>query len=111
MKRLFIATLSTLVLAAAAPSYAQEISAANQNTNPDSVQITPFNLVYHGYQGYFLEQGIPSNGAFSSAVDAREIKAIDLVKSAIAHGRLSQDTLNNTEYIEAVQSQLDGFKY
>lgn len=107
MKRLLIASLSTLVLAIAAPAYSQEISPANQNLHPNVIEITPFNLVYHGYQGYFEGQGIPSSGAFVAAVRSRKILATDLVKVAIEEGRLSLETLNDQSYLDAVQVQLD----
>ncbi|PSB01679.1 hypothetical protein [Merismopedia glauca] len=110
MKRLLIAAVSTLTLTAAVPAFAQEMTAYNVNMHHEQTQITPFNLVYNGYQGYLVEQGIPSNGAFDSAVNAGEIKAIDLVKGAIARGRLPQETLNDTSYLHAVQSQLNSFK-
>jgi glutamine cyclotransferase len=107
MKRLLIASLSTLVLATAAPAYSQEVSAVNQNLNRNVIEITPFNLVYHGYQGYFKQQGIPSSGAFVAAVRSGKIHASDLVKVAIEQGRLSPETSNNQRYIHAVQIQLD----
>jgi hypothetical protein len=109
MKRLLIAALSTLTLAAAVPGYAQETTAYNVNMHRNQAEVTPFNLVYLGYQGYFVKQGIPSNGAFDSAVNANEIKAENLVKVAIARGKLSPDKLNDTRYLHAVQSMLDSF--
>jgi hypothetical protein len=107
MKRLLFASLSTLVLAIAAPAYSQEISTVNQNPNRNVIEITPFNLVYRGYQGYFSEQGIPSNGAFIAAVHSGKIQASDLVKVAIQQGRLSPETSNNQSYLHAVETQLD----
>jgi hypothetical protein len=107
MQRLLIASLSTLVLAAT-PAYAREITTANPN--PNLVEITPFNLVQRGYQGYFQAE-IRSNGAFSTAVNSGRIKAKDLVQSAIASGRLSPDKLNDNSYLRAVQTQLDNFNH
>jgi hypothetical protein len=107
MKRLLIAALSTLTVAAAIPAQAQEITAHLQNTTRNIEQITPFNLVQHGYQGYFSDRGIPSNGAFLSGVRTGKIKAEDLVKNGIARGRLTQSTLNDRNYIHSVQTQLD----
>jgi hypothetical protein len=109
MKRLLIAALSTLTLAAAVPAFAQDMTAYNPNMHGNQTEVTPFNLVYLGYQGYFVEQEIPSNGAFDSAVNANEIKAKDLVKGAIARGRLSPEKLKDSSYLHAVQSQLDSF--
>lgn len=107
MKRLLVASLSTIVLAIAAPAHSQEVSAVNQNLNRNIIEITPFNLVYHGYQGYFQEQGIPSNGAFVAAVHSGKIHGRDLVKVAIQQGRLSPETANNQSYLHTVQVQLN----
>jgi hypothetical protein len=108
MQRLLITTLSTIVLAAAVPVNAQTISATTHTANSNLMEITPFNLVKRAYQGYFKSE-IPSNGAFVTKVNSGEIKARDLVKSAIASGRLSSDKLDDRRYINAVQSQLDHF--
>ena len=109
MKRFLIASLSTLVLAAATPAYSGEMTAVNQNMTQNIVEIAPFNLVEHGYQGYFKEQGIPSGSAFVIAIKTGKISAEDLVKSGIARGRLTPETLNNQSYLHSVQTQLQNF--
>lgn len=106
MQRLLIAILSTLVLAAAAPTYAQEIAATSLQANSNLGEITPFNLVEESYQGNFKPE-IPSYETFNNAVRTGKIKAIDLVKSAIAAGRLSEAKLNDKGYLGAVQTELD----
>lgn len=110
MKRLLIAALSTLTVAVAVPAQAQEIATVNQNMAQNIQQVSPFNLVGLGYQGYFSEQDIPSNSAFLSAIRTGKIKAEDLVKSGIARGRLTPETLNNQSYIHNVQVQLESLK-
>jgi hypothetical protein len=107
MKRLLVAALSSLTVAATVPAQAQEIAAVNQNMTQTIAQVTPFNLVEHGYQGYFSEQGIPSNGAFLAGVRTGKIKAEDLVKGGIARGRLTSATLSDRSYLNFVQTQLD----
>jgi hypothetical protein len=101
-----IATLSTLILATATPSYSQEAVVISQNASPNLVEITPFNLVEESYQGKFKPE-IPSYETFNTAVRAGKIKAIDLVKRAIAAGRLSEDKLEDKSYLSAVQTELD----
>jgi hypothetical protein len=110
MQHRLIATLSTLILITATPSYSQEAVIISQNVNPNSVEITPFNLVKESYQGKFKPE-IPSYGAFNSAVRAKKIKAIDLVKRAIAAGRLSEDRLDDQSYLNAVQTELDSLDH
>jgi hypothetical protein len=109
MKRLLIASLSTLVLTAV-PVYAQEMTAYNQKLDRNIIEVTPFNLVEHGYQGYFSEQGIPSNAAFLAGVRSGKIDATSLVKGAIARHRLNPSTLNNSSYLDAVKLQLDNIQ-
>jgi hypothetical protein len=110
MKRALIAALSTLAVIAPATVYAQQVTTMNQNTNQNMtrkiVEVTPVNLVQHGYQGYFSEQGIPSGEAFMSAVSRGKVKAEDLVKGAIARGRLSPEKLNDRNYLHDVRVQL-----
>jgi hypothetical protein len=108
MQRLLIATLSTIILAAAVSVNAETISTTSQTLNP-SVEITPFNLVQRGYQGYFQPE-IPTNAAFNSAIRSGKIKAIDLVNGAISAGRLSPEKANDRSYIRSVQTQLDNFE-
>ncbi|MDJ0677556.1 MAG: hypothetical protein QNJ36_19605 [Calothrix sp. MO_167.B42] len=108
MKRFLIAGLGTLLLTTAAtPAFAKEVATSSQQSrNQVTKNVKPFNLVFLGYQGHFQEQGIPSNGAFVNRVRYGEISAEDLVKSAIAQGKLSPDTIDNPSYLNAVNIQL-----
>ncbi len=109
MKRLVIATLSALTLAnLGTPAFANKIAAVNRTNASNITEITPFNLVTGSYQGRFANQGIPSYNAFLRAIRTNKIEATDLVKSAIAAGRLSEDTLKDTEYLNSVDALLDG---
>ncbi|NJL82008.1 MAG: hypothetical protein HC890_01680 [Chloroflexaceae bacterium] len=108
MKPLIIGTLSVLALMTGVfPVLARDFNSANapvRQTN--SINVTPFNLVHLGYQGYFEEQGIPSGGVFLSAVRQEAIAPRELVASAIRTGRLSPDYLNNEAYLEDVAAIL-----
>ena len=111
MKRFLVSTLSILALSnlgTFAPAFADEIAAVNRTTSNTISEITPFNLVSSSYQGRFSNQGIPSYNAFLQAIRTNRIEAKDLVQTAIAAGRLSEDTLKNTEYLNSVDSLLDG---
>nr|RMF21435.1 MAG: hypothetical protein D6756_12500 [Cyanobacteria bacterium J083] len=106
MKRLFIGSISALALSLISlPSLAGDVAATSQYSGK-IYEVTPFNLVTHGYQGYFKEQGIPSNGAFLTAVRWGKIDEIDLIESAIAKGRLSPETINDEGYRRAVAQQI-----
>ncbi len=107
MKNLVIAGLSALSLTAiASPSMASEVLAMKDNT-PIINQVAPVNLVQLGYQGYFQSEGIASSGRFAYGVARGKITAETLVKSAIDKGRLSPETLNDSSYLNVVQTELD----
>lgn len=109
MKRNFLAGIGALAVlgVTAVPTIAEEIAAVDRTSIADNTRITPFRLVINGYQGYFADQGIPSNGAFQWAIHFNRVDAETLVKSAIAKGRLSPDTLNDQSYLRQVQLMLD----
>ena len=107
MKRSLKVTLSALALSlVTAPAFASEIAAVNQNPISNIQEITPFDLVTRGYQGSFIDQGIPSNAAFNKAVKKGRVTAVDLVEVAIASGRLSPETINNRVYLNNVNTHL-----
>ncbi len=108
MKRLVISTLSALAFSSlVTPAFGSEIAAAKGKTTTNINEITPFNLVSSSYQGRFSNQGIPSYHTFLQAVRFNQIEAKDLVQTAIDAGRLSEDTLTDTAYLNSVNSLLD----
>jgi hypothetical protein len=111
MKLNILASISIGVVAVlgatAAPTIAEEIAASAPTSISDNARITPFSLVINGYQGYFADRGIPSNGAFQWAIHFNRVDAETLIESAIAKGRLSPDTLNDQSYLRKVQLMLD----
>lgn len=108
MKRLILGGLFVgLICAINIPAVRAEIVAINKNVSRNKImEVQPFNLVHLGYQGYFTDQGIPSNGAFIAAAQSGRIDEYQLVKSAIERGRLSPQTLNDQGYLNAVSAQL-----
>lgn len=85
---------------------AQDLAIVKTN-NALMREISPFHLVTNSYQGYFKDSGIPSGGAFISAVRANKVTAEDLMKSAIAKGRLSESKIEDKEYISHVNSLME----
>lgn len=96
MKRALFGTLSALLLTAAAAPSAMAAES-----------ITPNNLVNRAYNGAYTDQGIPSFNNLANAQRYGRVKAEDLVKGAIADGRLSQDTLSDEGYLNAVENALE----
>lgn len=107
MKRFSLITLSAIAtLGLASPSFAQsKVTINTQNVRP-IVEITPFDLVTAGYQGRFLDQGIPAGSRFANAVKNQKITAEDLVQTAIAAGRLPETTLNDQGYLRQVRNTI-----
>ncbi|MHC5930578.1 hypothetical protein [Nostoc sp.] len=87
--------------------------AVNSNNLPTQFKnnsvLQPFQTAFFAYQGYFKPEGIPSAGALIFQYKGGEITAVDVVKAAIKANRLPAQTLNDTDYINAVDSQLRSF--
>jgi hypothetical protein len=69
--------------------------------------VTPFNLVFLGFQGFFASEEIPSALSFIQGVRDGEITPEKLTKAAINMNRLSPDTLQDRNYLSSVKSQLN----
>ncbi|MGF1539908.1 MAG: hypothetical protein ACFCU5_05550 [Pleurocapsa sp.] len=108
MKRLILATLSTLaILGMANPVSAEQIAAVSTTSIRNNVELTPFSLVTNGYQGYFTNQGIPGHGRYLMAIRTGKIDAESLVEAAITIGRLAPDKINDSSYLNHVRSNLN----
>ncbi len=60
-------------------------------------------------QGYFQAQGIPQHLALMSSYQMKRVTARDLVQAAITANRLDPAFLNDQEYLNAVDQQLQIF--
>lgn len=121
MKRLVLGGLSVLLMSATvAPTLRAEVIAETVPANVPQTQatnmppniaarmaVTPFNLVFLAFQGFFETQGIPSSMSLLSAYRNQQVTASDLVKIAVSMNRLPQSTLNDQGYLNAVDSQLE----
>ena len=66
-----------------------------------------FNLVSSAYRGDFEDQGVNSYAVLVTNYEQGELTAEDLVNAAVDAGELSPSALEDTSYIEAVDSQLN----
>jgi len=108
MKRSLAITISLMsMIGIASPALAESKIAINSQNAEQVLAISPFNLVHAGYQGRFINQGIPSAGRFRASVRNNKIEAQDLVKVAVSQRRLSPEILEDKSYISNVQSILD----
>ncbi len=109
MKKICFEVISSLAITTIAILIGAEatLAADDISTNKsESDQPTPIALVFHGYQGYFLDQGIPSGATFISSVHFGKIDAEQLVKTAIDKGRLAPETINDKSFLRKVQTSL-----
>jgi hypothetical protein len=118
MNRLILGSLSVLLLSTTiVPTVKAEVTAtpmaqATVATEPmperiaTRMAVTPFNLVFLAFHGFFEKEGIPSSMSLVSAYVRGKVTANDLVKIAIAMNRLPSNTLNNRNYINQVDAQL-----
>jgi hypothetical protein len=110
MKRFILGGLSLLMLSAvAAPAVQAQATSEAPPANAEvlGMAVTPFNLVFLAYQGFFESEGIPKYDGLISGYQSGRVKPEDLVKVGISMRRLSPDTLNNRGYLRAVENQLN----
>ncbi|ARV58692.1 hypothetical protein BZZ01_08605 [Nostocales cyanobacterium HT-58-2] len=111
MKRIFIGSLSCLLLCVAAvPAVgAEKVNSAVSNNQANTTSprsLTPNELVTFAMRGEFKKQGIPSNDLLLSAYASGKVTAESLVKAGIAAGKVSPNTLGNREYLNTVAAKL-----
>ena len=113
-------TLITSALIVASIAFLPKIVGAQTvNTNNNSGQINtdspkasyiqPFNTAFLAYQGYLKEQGIPSGSALIFEYQLGNLTAKDVVQAAIKANKLPAEVLNDSSYLNAVESQLTSF--
>ncbi|MEH2247977.1 hypothetical protein [Nostoc sp.] len=71
--------------------------------------LKPFEAAFLAYQGNLKAQGIPSGSALVSQYQTGSLTALDVVKAAVNAKKLPAQTLNDTGYLNAVESQLTSF--
>jgi len=71
-----------------------------------AAEVTPHSLVFQGYQGRLQSEGIPSYASFRQAVFLGKIDAEDLIRGAIAQGKLDPSMASDESYLREVRSYL-----
>ncbi|MCC5646428.1 hypothetical protein LC607_26635 [Nostoc sp. CHAB 5824] len=71
--------------------------------------LKPFDAAFLAYQGNLKAQGIPSGSALVSQYQTGSLTALDVVKAAVNAKKLPAQALNDTGYLNAVESQLTSF--
>lgn len=71
--------------------------------------LKPFEAAFLAYQGNLKAQGIPSGSALVLKYQIGSLTALDVVKAAVNAKKLPVQALNDTGYLNAVESQLTSF--
>jgi hypothetical protein len=71
------------------------------------MDITPFNLVFLAFQGFFVSEGIPSSQSLEQSYRDGKVAPEALVKAAIKMNRLPATSLKDKIYLDKVRTQLD----
>ena len=100
-----IVTIATALLLVFTPNIVRSQEASTIQTQR---QIDAFDLVSAAYRGRFKEWGIPAYARLDQAYRGRQITATDLVKAAIEAEQLPAIALEDTNYINAVDTNLYG---
>lgn len=69
-------------------------------------QLSPFNLAYMAYQGWFTNEGVPSASQLIRDYKNGRISAVEVANAAVQTNRLSADTLNDDSYLASLETQL-----
>ena len=86
------------------------INSNNLFTHSTNVSyLKPFDAAFLAYQGNLKAQGIPSGSALVAQYQAGSLTALDVVKAAVNAKKLPAQALNDTSYLNAVESQLTSF--
>ncbi|MBD2328907.1 hypothetical protein [Alkalinema sp. FACHB-956] len=106
---LMVVTLSAFAIA---PAQAQtridyQLSMLNvPSYSMGNSQLNPADIASLAYQGLLKDQGIPSYAALSNAYAGGSLTAKDVINAAIAAQRISSAALEDSAFVNAVDSQL-----
>ncbi|MBD1911329.1 MULTISPECIES: hypothetical protein [unclassified Leptolyngbya] len=89
---------SLMVLALSVAAFAPAAQAESK--------LSSFNVATLAYQGRLTDNGIPGYGSLEAGVNSGTITAEDVVQAAIDSGRLTETTLQDTEFVTAVERHL-----
>ena len=96
------------VFAQAASTQRTDLELANNKQDNTEEQTSPSALVSEAYQGSFKDQGISGFGTLIQEYEEKEVTAQNVVQAGIDAGKLDPAALEDSGYIEAVETELQG---
>lgn len=107
MRKWLAAGVSTLLMTSGLFVAASMPAQASDDTADSDYRITPFQLIGLAHQGTLSKQGIPGYAGLRSKYRQEEIQAKDLVEAAIESGRLPDSAMDDEDYLDSVETQLN----
>ncbi len=90
------------------PNGASKLVKVAMTSQPHATrQLSPFNLAYMAYQGWFTNEGIPAASQLVRNYRVGRISAQEVAQAAVQTNRLSADTLNDASYLNSLDNQLE----
>ena len=96
------------VFAQTASTQRNNLELANNKQDNTEEQTSPSALVSEAYQGSFKDQGISGFETLIQEYEEKEVTAQDVVQAGIDAGKLDSAALEDSGYIEAVETELQG---
>ncbi|MGV0027683.1 hypothetical protein [Phormidesmis priestleyi] len=75
----------------------------------NGTSLSPFDLAFLAQRGYLSAQGISSYGALATDFHVGTVTAKDIVQAAVKANRLPESTLQDRDYLNALDSTVRSF--
>lgn len=117
MKRLILSSLSTMLLTGTVAPVA--LAQTDPNTlndirifNYEDLRMTEaFNLVSLAYRGQLEDEGIEGYGILIQNYRTGYVTVEDLIRAGVEEGYLTEATLSDEDYVNAVDTQLNALTF
>ncbi|MBW4542449.1 MAG: hypothetical protein KME43_25435 [Myxacorys chilensis ATA2-1-KO14] len=109
---LTLGSLLLMLVGFSVPMARSESTIANLTAGSNSAipSMTPYDVVFLAYQGYFRNQGLRGYGAFADGCNQGKLTAQDVVEAAIKANQLPKTIVNNRGFMNAVDANMKAFK-
>ncbi|WP_299403286.1 hypothetical protein [Acaryochloris sp. IP29b_bin.148] len=88
------------------PNGASKLAKVTATQPSQTRQLSPFNLAYMAYQGWFTHEGIPAASRLVRDYRVGRLTATEVAQAAVQTNRLSAEVLEDPSYLSSLDSQL-----